>query len=120
MPRLILFVLLAGVVIYGAVWLSMRLRESRRAGRAGQRPAPDDDPAFLAQLDRRLAEQRRQAERERRRLEAEAAAAESASDGTGPNDRPAPSDEPAPTDEPTPTDEPDVDPDAGGSPRPQS
>ncbi|WP_199224412.1 hypothetical protein [Serinibacter arcticus] len=69
MPRLLLFVVLAGLVIYGLVWLSMRLRE-QRASRATARPAPDDDPQFLAQLDRQLRERRRQEEQERRRREA--------------------------------------------------
>ena len=58
MLRLILFVLLAGVVIYGLVWLSMRARAARAAKPAPL--APDDDPVFLAQLDRRMAEERRQ------------------------------------------------------------
>ena len=58
MPRVILFVLLAGAVIYGLVWLSMRARAARDAKPAPL--APDDDPVFLAQLDRRMAEERRQ------------------------------------------------------------
>ena len=74
MPKVIAFVLLAGVVIYGLVWLSMRLR----AGQAKPAPlAPDDDPAFLAQLDRRLAEERRQkAVKEAREAQARAKQAE--------------------------------------------
>ena len=58
MPKVILFVLLAGAVIYGLVWLSMRARAARDAKPAPL--APDDDPVFLAQLDRRMAEERRQ------------------------------------------------------------
>ena len=95
MLRLILFVLLAGVVIYGLVWLSMRPRASRDAGRAARRPAPDDDPVFLAQLDRQLAEQRRQAERERRRKAAQEDEAPP-SDGTPPSEGKPPTDAPSP------------------------
>lgn len=80
MPRLILFVVLAGLVIYGLVWLSMRARE-RRAAAAPRRPAPDDDPQFLAQLDSRLREQRRQAEQARRRQAEEEAATAAGGDG---------------------------------------
>lgn len=57
MPRVILFVLLAGAVIYGLVWPPC----ARAARDAKPAPlAPDDDPVFLAQLDRRMAEERRQ------------------------------------------------------------
>ncbi|GMA32404.1 hypothetical protein [Litorihabitans aurantiacus] len=97
MPRLILFVLLAGVVIYGLVWLSMRLRD-RRAAAAPQRPAPDDDPQFLAQLDARLREQRRQAEAARRRREAEAEQENQQPDPEKDPTQPDEADEPNPTD----------------------
>lgn len=85
MPRLILFVVLAGLVIYGLVWLSMRARE-RRAAAAPRRPAPDDDPQFLAQLDSRLREQRRQAEQARRRRQADADAAAAADSDAAPDE----------------------------------
>ena len=83
MPRLILFVVLAGLVIYGLVWLSMRARE-RRAAATPRRPAPDDDPQFLAQLDSRLREQRRQAEQARRRRQAEEDAAAASDEDADP------------------------------------
>lgn len=88
MPRLILFVLLAGLVVYGLVWLTMRLRD-RRAAATPPRPAPDDDPAFLARVDQQLREQRRRAERERKAHE-EAA-------GTAPTPSPTPPSEPEST-----------------------
>ena len=62
MPRILLTVLLAGLVIYALVWIVMWLRSrggnDGGAPRTAGRPAPDDDPVFLAQIDRRLREQR--------------------------------------------------------------
>ncbi|TGO06441.1 hypothetical protein SERN_0633 [Serinibacter arcticus] len=86
---MILFVVIAGLVVYGLVWLSMRARE-RRVAAAPRRPAPDDDPQFLAQLDSRLREQRRQAEQARRRRQAQddAAAAAAGDGGTNTDDAP--------------------------------
>lgn len=75
MLRMLGFLLIAGAVIYGLLWLAMMLRNRGEGGGAPARPpvAPDDDPEFLAQLDVRLRqERRRQAEREAR----EAAAAD--------------------------------------------
>ena len=66
MPRVILFVVILGVVIY----LPLRLIQ-RRGGRwrrpgFGRRPvAPDDDPTFLRDLDTQLWEQQRREQQRR-------------------------------------------------------
>lgn len=73
MIRLLFFLVIAGVLIYGLVWLIQRGRAASDDRRpvAPPPPPPDDDPVFLAQLDRRLREQRRQREAEAARRAAE-------------------------------------------------
>lgn len=77
MLRMLMFVVLGAVVLYGAVWALMALRERATAPRPGPL-APDDDPEFLAELDRRLRMQRREEARRREALAAEEAAREAA------------------------------------------
>lgn len=101
MLRAILYIAVAGVVIYGAVWLIMSARDRGNGGSPARRPqplAPDDEPAFLAEIDRKI-------RRERQRREAEAQAQKAAADaaqsepGSGQDQRGAtPSDEDPSTD----------------------
>lgn len=64
MPRVILFVVILGILIYLLIRL-VRRRGGGASGRGfGRRPvAPDDDPTFLRDLDTQLWEQQ---QRERR------------------------------------------------------
>lgn len=71
MPRLLLFLVVAGVVIYALVWLIQRAQRGNDSGGpvgppAPPPPPPDDDPVFLAQLDRRLRQEREAREAEAR------------------------------------------------------
>ena len=61
MPRLLLAVALAGIVIYLLIRLIQRRGGSGGGRRPGYRPvAPDDDPTFLRDLDSQLWEQQQQ------------------------------------------------------------
>lgn len=82
MVRMLVFLLIAGAVVYGIVWLIMAAADRRRQARAARQArivAPDDDPDFLADLEIRLAQ-------ERRRREAEAAARSEDSHTDDPDD----------------------------------
>ena len=60
MPRLLLFVVLLGGLIYLAIRLLARPGGSSGGTRIGRRPvAPDDDPQFLRDLDSQLWEDQR-------------------------------------------------------------
>lgn len=73
MLRTLGFLLVAGAVIYGLLWLVTTLRARAAAESERRKPvAPDDDPEFLAQLDLRL--------RQERRRRAEQAAAQASED----------------------------------------
>lgn len=97
MLRMLLYVAIAGAVIYGAVWLVLFAlgRRGNAAGPARPRPpAPDDDPVFLAELDRKI-----RRERQQREAEAQRAANEQSATDTPPTEAEAPQPDAKPTDE---------------------
>lgn len=62
MPRVLLFIVLLGIVIYFTVRTLQRRGNGDGGGgsKFGRRPvAPDDDPTFLRDLDSQLWEQQR-------------------------------------------------------------
>ncbi len=60
MPRVLLFMVILGIVIYFTIRMIQRRGDSGGGGTFGRRPvAPDDDPTFLRDLDSQLWEQQR-------------------------------------------------------------
>jgi hypothetical protein len=60
MPRVLLFIVLLGIVIYLTVRMIQRRGDGGGGRTFGRRPiAPDDDPTFLRDLDSQLWEQQR-------------------------------------------------------------
>jgi hypothetical protein len=60
MPRVLLFIVILGIVLYLTIRMIQRRGDGGGGGTFGRRPvAPDDDPTFLRDLDSQLWEQQR-------------------------------------------------------------